>query len=85
MKLSMFIFIHLFSQVNNGATFVRVNKFKNPRDGNPSLLVQGCHIYNVNLFIFIWTVIWILDCNLVVFHIDKMMEGGWILRHLDVA
>ncbi|KAG2598389.1 hypothetical protein PVAP13_5KG358400 [Panicum virgatum] len=27
-------------EVNNGATFVRVNKFKNPRDGNPSLLVQ---------------------------------------------
>jgi len=27
-------------EVNNGATFVRINKFKNPRDGNPSLLVQ---------------------------------------------
>ncbi|CAO2203725.1 unnamed protein product [Urochloa humidicola] len=27
-------------EVNNGATFVRVNKFTNPRDGNPSLLVQ---------------------------------------------
>jgi hypothetical protein len=26
-----------------------------------------------------------LDCNLVVFDIDKMMEGGWILRHWDVA
>ncbi|OEL25249.1 Protein MICRORCHIDIA 6, partial [Dichanthelium oligosanthes] len=28
-------------EVNNGATFVRVNKFTNPQDGNPSLLVQG--------------------------------------------
>lgn len=27
-------------EVNNGATFVRVNKFTNPRDGSPSLLVQ---------------------------------------------
>ncbi|CAO2165205.1 unnamed protein product [Urochloa humidicola] len=27
-------------EVNNGATFVRVNKFTNPRNGNPSLLVQ---------------------------------------------
>ncbi|XP_062201828.1 protein MICRORCHIDIA 6-like [Phragmites australis] len=27
-------------EMNNGATFVRVNKFTNPRDGNPSLLVQ---------------------------------------------
>ncbi|VAH76835.1 unnamed protein product [Triticum turgidum subsp. durum] len=27
-------------EVNNGATFVRVNKFTNPRDGSSSLLVQ---------------------------------------------
>ncbi|CAM0881328.1 unnamed protein product [Alopecurus aequalis] len=27
-------------EVNNGATFVRVNKFTNPRDGSPSLLIQ---------------------------------------------
>ncbi|KAL6882128.1 hypothetical protein ACP4OV_011600 [Aristida adscensionis] len=27
-------------EVNNGATSVRVNKFTNPRDGSPSLLVQ---------------------------------------------
>lgn len=27
-------------EVNNGATFVRVNKFTNPRDGNPALLIQ---------------------------------------------
>ncbi|KAL6597872.1 hypothetical protein ACP70R_046677 [Stipagrostis hirtigluma subsp. patula] len=27
-------------EVNNGATFVRVDKFTNPRDGNPSLLIQ---------------------------------------------
>lgn len=26
-----------------------------------------------------------LDFNLVLFLIDKMMEGGWILRHWDVA
>jgi hypothetical protein len=45
--------LHLFSQVNNGATFVRVNKFTNPRDGNPSLLVQGFHIYKLTcLFIY---------------------------------
>uniref|UniRef100_A0ACD5VRQ3 Uncharacterized protein n=1 Tax=Avena sativa TaxID=4498 RepID=A0ACD5VRQ3_AVESA len=27
-------------EVNNGATFVRVDKFTNPRDGSPSLLIQ---------------------------------------------
>uniref|UniRef100_A0ACD5VYU2 Uncharacterized protein n=1 Tax=Avena sativa TaxID=4498 RepID=A0ACD5VYU2_AVESA len=35
-----FILLHIFCQVNNGATFVRVNKFTNPRDGSPSLLIQ---------------------------------------------
>ncbi|RLN25607.1 hypothetical protein C2845_PM07G12310 [Panicum miliaceum] len=27
-------------EVNNGATFVRVNEYTNPHDGNPSLLIQ---------------------------------------------
>lgn len=42
-----------FEQIQNGATFVIVDKTSNPRDGSPALLIQGIHLF-IYFYIYIF-------------------------------
>ena len=47
-----------FEQIQNGATFVIVDKTSNPRDGSPALLIQGIHLFiYIYIYIFIFNLI----------------------------
>jgi len=44
--LSSIIYVNVsIVQVQSGATFVRLDKIANPRDGNPALLIQGIKVF----------------------------------------
>ena len=54
-------------QIQNGATYVRVDKILSPKDGSPALLAQGNLIFslgprmlkfNYNLRIEPWWIVW---------------------------